>query len=509
LTSLHANYAVESRNNQPDEERTALPQKHKLSIALIALLLVIWGILTIRVDARWYGIQEAPRIWVPAAIRNYHEYGLKTTGLMVIRDVQPTTPENFEYYSHHPPTIIWLPALFTEALGFNELAVRIGFIYATLLSAALFYVLVRRLYDARLAIWATAFYGLTPVTAYYGRVPAHDLLGLVVIFAFAAILVNWLHRPTRARLIALIILAWMAVWTAWTAIFFVGTLGLAGMWLGNKSQRRAIVGFGVVTIIAFIALMGFYQLQWSGSIDSILDAFVWRASNASDDPGTASFTIFQFIAVTLAHTMVLVSIGVFIKSVGGIFALRKRRWDIANIFTLALFMGGLIYQLVFRNASYVHDYYKLMFIPSIAIAAAAFWVYAHQRPRKRILRPIVDGLLIVSVLMSVAVLFIMHHSGHRPWITAVTDWINANANDEDRIMTHLVGKDNMMPLRFYTYRVIDEGVDFADAQQIAADASVRVIYIYCPTIDSTDTLQITGDYQTIPADECQLILLDQ
>jgi hypothetical protein len=57
--------------------------------------------------------------------------------------------------------------------------------------------------------------------------------------------------------------------------------------------------------------------------------------------------------------------------------------------------------------------------------------------------------------------------------------------------------------------VIDEGADFADAQQTAADADTRVIYIYCPTIDSADALQIPDDYPTIPADDCQLILLDE
>lgn len=57
--------------------------------------------------------------------------------------------------------------------------------------------------------------------------------------------------------------------------------------------------------------------------------------------------------------------------------------------------------------------------------------------------------------------------------------------------------------------MIDEGADFADAQQTAADADTRVIYIYCPTIDSADALQIPDDYPTIPADDCQLILLDE
>lgn len=45
----------------------------------------------------------------------------------MIRNEVPTTPENFTYYSHHPPLIVWMPAVTTIFLGENELAVRFGF----------------------------------------------------------------------------------------------------------------------------------------------------------------------------------------------------------------------------------------------------------------------------------------------------------------------------------------------------------------------------------------------
>lgn len=93
-----------------------------MRIRLILLLLLVWGLLVIRLDAPWYGLQEAPRTWVPAGVRNYQTYGLEATGLMVIRNTDPADPADFQYYSHHPPLIIWLPALIAIPVGFNEVA---------------------------------------------------------------------------------------------------------------------------------------------------------------------------------------------------------------------------------------------------------------------------------------------------------------------------------------------------------------------------------------------------
>ncbi len=478
-----------------------MTQKHyRHLITLVALLICLWGVLMIRGSSPWYGLQDAPRIWVPAGVRNYDIYGLDQTGLMVIRNAGPTTAENFEYYAHHPPLIIWLPAITSQFFGQNELAVRYGFIVVTLLGATMLYALTKRLYGSNVALWTLIFYGFVPMIAYYGRVPSHDLIGVLVILVFAYVMLDWLRDPTRSRTLVLIGLAWIAAWTAWTAVFFVGCLGLLAMWLGDKRHRLIVIGLGLVSVVAVIALLGFYQLQWDGTFDSIMNAFVWRASNAVDDPGTRPFTLLEFIFTTIVHTGTFGTIGLLVLSVWGIPFMLKHGTKQANLIVLALFMGFLTYQIVFRNASFVHDYYKVTLIPVMAVAGAMVVVYGWQSPLKRITRPLIASLLLLTVLHAGIFLAFIHNSGNRPWIEAAVAVLQAETTQDDLILTHLVGKDNLYPVRFYAFRNVDEAISFEDALTIADDGA-RIYYLACPQLDDGFVMP-DGDYRSTPAGEC-------
>lgn len=465
---------------------------------LVTLLLAFWGLLLLRADAPWYGIQEAPRIWIPAGVRNYARYGLDETGLMMVRNIGPATPESFIYYSHHPPTIIWIPAAVTQVTGFNELGVRFGFIAITLWSGALLVVVARRLFNMRVALLALLLYASTPMIAYYGRVPGYGQMGVFVGLAFAALLANWLRVPTRPRLLGLICLSALAAWTSWTAVFFVGLLGVVALLPASSTQRRGIVLMGVAGAVALAALFAFYQAQWSGAIDSLLNAFVWRTSNAVDDPGTRSFTAPAFVVTTLVHTVGFTSLGFLLLSIAGLPFLRAaaRRYGVTLL--VGLFLGALVYQLVFRNASYVHDYYKLVFVPAMAISGGLALAHAWHG-RSRWARPLGLALLVVALVQSAGWLAWLHRTGDRPWIDDAVAALNQTAAPGDQIATDLVGKDNLMPLGFYADLNIEEGVSPGEAAAFAGPG--RLVYLLC---DAQAAQGLPAPQATTSAGACQI-----
>lgn len=478
---------------------------YKIQPVLIPLLMLIWAVLMIRIDAPWYGIQEAPRTWIPAAVRNYDIYGIETTGLMVIRNAAPADPADFSYYSHHPPLIIWLPALATTIFGDHELSIRFPFIVVTLLGAVILYVFVRRLYhDSQIAWWSAAFYGLTPMLAYYGRVPGYAQFSMLIGLTFGIVLYDWLRRPTRIRLWALIALTVLSVWTAWTAIAFVAAFAVAAFLIGTWRQKAVMVGLGVVSVIAFALLMGFYQLQWDGSIDSILNAFVYRSSTAANDEQTRSFTAPEFIAVTLAHTAVLGTIGMLVLSLIGVIPAVRHGRRLQNGMLFGMFLGTAGYQIVFLNASFVHDYYKITQAPIMG-TLAAFAVMAGWRSEyRRWTRPLVAALLVVTVVHSTVVMFVWHGSGNRPWITAVVTSIQ-ETEDDSLLVTHLRGKDYIMPVEFYARRDVEEGVSYVEAESLAMETGQQVIYIECPEMMEAEFMPMPEEhYPFSPADECRV-----
>ena len=464
----------------------------------IVLLLIAWALLIFRIGTPFYGVQDAPRVWIAAAVRNYDLYGLENTGLMMIRNTTPTTPENFNYYSHHPPMMVWLPAFTTLPIGFNEIGIRFGFISVTLISVAALFVLARRLYDMRVARWATFFYLIVPMTAYLGRVPGQSQLSLMVSLLFGAVLVNWLRKPNPARFALLIALGVLAVWTAWAAVFMVAFLGVAAFWRGNGRQKRAIVMLACVMLVALIGLLLFYQVQWPDSIDSILEAFVWRTSSASLTEDSESFTAIAFVGRMFLHLISLITPGVTLLALWGILPLRKRD----NLILLALFAGGLAYQLVFRNASYIHDYYKGFMLPAMAISAGAAFVYV--RKTNHYTRPIMDAFLLTTIVISMVFTLGLHNTGHQPWIDAVIKKINSEPEARTIASNIIPNSANgyTTAIEFYTQRPIMWGLDAETARQR------DVLYLYCTPQGVFPAVLMDYTYETVYENECMLFAFE-
>lgn len=471
--------------------------------SITLLLLAVWTIMCIRLDAPWFGAQDSTRLWVEASILNMERYGVENTKLMIVRDLTPVTTGKFAFYSHHPPLSVWIPLLLTRFVGVGEWSIRYASIVMTLISTAAMYALARMLYGRRMAVWATFFYACTPMILYMGRVPWHD--GIAPALVFSLVFVRWLKKPSYTRYLTVIVTIWWCAWTGWPAVFFVTFMGLAGMWLGTARQRQQIVLLGILTAVAVITLMLFYQLQWDQSIESILDAFLWRASNASGRRNTEAFTLVGFFGRMFIHIAIFISLALLILSVWGIPLLQRHGSRFSNTMLLGLFASGMAYQLVFRNASYIHEYYKAFLLPSIAIAAAASVVYVRYNPSTRwILRPVIDGLLVTVVIPTLFIVLVLHLSGNRDDLRTIIDIINSRAQSDTVIASNLVRSEDTasaMPVEFYTYRLIRWGVSPQHAVDLATESGV--FYFYCgePT-EALNELQDKYVYQTIDEDEC-------
>lgn len=480
---------------------THIPKK------LIVVFLIAWALLVFRVDAPFTGGQA--RVWIPAAARNYQIYGLENTRLMVIRNESRTTPENFNYYSHHPPTLVWMPALTTLALGTNEIGVRFGFISVSLVSVAAMYLLARRLYGQRVAFWAAAFYAVLPIIAYYGRIPGYAQLVLAASLLFAAALVNWLRHPTRPRLVALVALAWLVAWTDWDAVFIAWAVGFVALRLATSRQRAVIVGLGMVTLAGIVTLLVVHQLQWSGSFDSLMNVFSWRSSNASYRADDEPFTVGLFLAQNLYHMVTLLTLPFLIMAVWGLVSARKYGNRFGNTILFGLLLGPLAYFLVFRNATFVHNYYKSILAPPFALAAAIAFTHARDDRRiRRLARPFFDGMVIGMVISCGYVFFILHRQDYRPWLVTSAEAITQYATPEDTVLTNLTEPVDAASVAFYTERDVIGKVTPEDAIARAESNRGRVFYLYCQPERETLPEALRG-YDTAPVvdDKLQFCVL--
>lgn len=429
--------------------------------ALVALLLAVWLVLTLRLSEPFYSVDDAMRTWVAGGVRNYDIYGLETTGLMMTRNTAPVAEgESLNFYAHHPPLLMWLPALTTRLVGFHELGMRYIYVVATLLAIALLYAFAKRLFNPRVAFWATLLFALSPMVSYYGQIITFNSLSFVVAFAFASLLYDWLKTPTRKRLILLTGLVALAVWTAWTTVFFIAALSASVLLLGHTQQRITVFGWGFLSIMMFIVLMGFYEVQHSGSIDSLINQFGWRASNATSEPGSQAFTSLEWIEKVSADLLFFGAIGVVLLGFMGIFA--RRYWTRQSVILVgAMLFAALAYHLVFRSASYIHYHYKAIFMPAIALSGGVAWVYWRYEvgaKLKRYTRPIVDTLLLFALLNTLVVFNLYYSTAYQPQLETTITAIKTQALLEQDVWVYIQdsGPDYWQNYRqvieFYTFR---------------------------------------------------------
>jgi 4-amino-4-deoxy-L-arabinose transferase-like glycosyltransferase len=470
---------------------------------IVILLLLMWALLMINLGRPWLGHHDANGVWISSAVRNYHLYGPREVGFLVTTNRAPVdNPDELDYYIHHPPLIVWSVALAGIPFGQSEAAARWLAASATLISLAAFYVAARRLAGNRYALLCVALYGLTPMIAYFGRMPNHEPLALAFIMLFLAIFINWLRRPTTGRWLALAILAVLAMWTAWASAFLLAALGLIGLIYGRPAQRLAVVGLGVMTLLGGLSVIGFYEWQRPGAIDRLADAFIWRTSNVQLRPGDESFTALEFIVVQLAHLVPLA--GPLLLTAGGLGLLMSGWRPVARAVTGALMLGGLAYIVVFSNASYIHDYYKIYLLPGLALAAAMTIMRGFSARRgRRFMRPIIVGLAISSLLIGVVFFWGLHRSAQRDYLIELSEALNQQTTETIAIAGNLPAERGLL-IDFYAWRAIRWQVAPEEVTRLASETAGGITYIYCAT-DAEDHPDGLADYPYESFGNCRII----
>lgn len=467
----------------------------------LVVLLLLWAGLLVRLDAPWWGLGDENGAWISAVVRSYQLYGAAELKFLQVKNLGPASPETYEIYTHHPPLVSWTAALGAALFGFHEASLRFVTACATLLSAAAFYALCRRLSGQRQALWALGFYAFTPMMLYYGRMPDHEALSLLFALMFLAALVRWLRRPGRSQWIGLALLAWLTAWTAWGGLFFVGA-GLAWGFARHPALRRPALALALAMAAAVLILLAYYQLAWPGTLDDLIAVFFHRVSSQSGSRGTEDFTWIEYLVRQVGHILPLMTPSLLILAGAGLVDLLRRspqaeseypeaRVTLAKGMALVLFGAALAYLLAFRNASYIHDYYKIYLSPALAFAASFAAVRWQQG---RFAQPALVGLLIAWVVTGGFFFALLHQSSERPFLDAMTWTIQQETAPEDVILTN---SDYGIPaVAFYSFRDIRRGVSPEAALNIAARAETRVFYIYCAADARLPAALAAYDYTT-------------
>jgi hypothetical protein len=335
---------------------------------------LLCGLLLLHAGDPWRFPNEDNGAWFSAVARSHVQAGLRATrgqDFFQSRESGELVP-----YLHHPPMPGLILAAVFGLLGRDSPGIaRVTFALLHLLTFALLAGIAARLWnpvqESAPYAYALAAAASVPMSAYYGKMPNHEVPGLLFFLLGVFIWRLGPAPPTRRRLI-LACCAWtLAAFTSWHAVLCI--FGWLAMQLGGERRRSATIALGAVAAAATLVVV---QLFWAGN-------WALQASQAASTKywfiGSDGASLLERLGF-LQHAL---SIG--IERYGYLPALLSLAWLVQLVADRArgrrglttqernlvgLLLGSLVYYLLFPRAVSFHAYQGFYVLPFVALTAS-------------------------------------------------------------------------------------------------------------------------------------------
>ncbi len=328
--------------------------------------------------------------------RNYDEIGFVETGLQPIKNWERVEDmSTARAHWHHPPLVNVLVGVSFRLLGPSNAAARLVTVLFALALFWLVYAYTRRRYGPEEACAAVFVLTLLPMHMEYGNIVNYE--PLVLVFGMMAVRILERMReedpgedPRRQRgLLALLCLTVLAAgFSGWTGFILAFALGVDAV---ARAPRRLDV---FVAVGASSALF----LAWC----------VWWLTSTTDPSelvelgrGRVGDVSFFWLAVrTVDRALFYYMPGPLLVAIGWIIARARAQRELDPV--VAIFgLTTLIYVAVFREGTWIHNFYISHVTPAVAVAAGVGAVATSRHASSPKARRLALGFLATLMLLTV------------------------------------------------------------------------------------------------------------
>jgi 4-amino-4-deoxy-L-arabinose transferase-like glycosyltransferase len=292
--------------------------------------------------------------------------------------------------------------------GEKEWVARLVPIVCSLLSVVLLWLLVRDCLGARAATLSTLIFALQPMELYFGRMVNHEPCALMWMLAVLLSLRYWHTTGARWGLEISLLCLLLGMWTAWHVYIFALVVAGGLFAVGRSTERKAGL---VMVALAVVSAVVFFLYVHSVRPDAWKDigGAVSHRMSSTEVRGGAAFSSVQWLQ---KQTQVLVAricpFAWMLAVCRAMIVVRTRFARAENVnwlgwASLSLFLMNALYLIVFRNASYRHDYAGFYFVAPVAmmsgVALDAFFGWLQREDRGRLFRWFGFGAVMLVVML--------------------------------------------------------------------------------------------------------------
>lgn len=322
-------------------------------------------------------------IYAQAAHNNLRVGVLATGGVPATLYFGPLPIPVDAYYVHHPTLLPLLVTASFAMFGEAEWAARLVPVLCSLLSMIFLWLFVRDAVNRRAATLSAAVFATLPMELHYGDMVDFEPCLVMLMLAALLCLRYWLTRDRAFWMWLAGVCCFLAVWMDWPGYLFVLSLVAWLLWKWKKGAPRKFAGFalallGICGVSGMVFLLQIRHVNpdaWSDlwtALTMRLGNGVATGSSASGQGSDVHFTFAEWCR-TIARgiradytipSLALAALGaalIGLKSTGGF---RRAGWGAWH-----MIVAGVLYVVILRNESFIHDFCAFYLIGSIAILA--------------------------------------------------------------------------------------------------------------------------------------------
>ena len=338
-------------------------------------------------EDNWYGA-----VYSQAAHNNLRAGVLASGGVPATLYFGPLPIPKDAFYVHHPTL---LPLLVTGAFavfGEAEWVARLVPVTCSLASVALLWLLVRSFLGRRAAALSALFFVTLPMELHYGDMVDFEPCLVMCMLAALVCLRYWDLTRRRKWAIGAAISCQMALWMDWPGYLFVLSIAAAflGAWLWKqplfpslaprRSLRWALLLLGMVGLSGMLFLLqircvnaGAWEDLWNALRMRLGNHLVTNATGPAPDPPHFSWPDwFRAIYHGMSEDFLLPPFIFAALGIAGILRGWKTseglRW--CGMAVIPMGIAGILYVVILRNESFVHDFATFYLIGALSLLAA-------------------------------------------------------------------------------------------------------------------------------------------
>lgn len=360
--------------------------------AITIVLLVGALLLSVDVTKPFIGQHDWNGVVYGQQAKNFVRYGYLPLRIGATLSAGNRPIDELKFSTHYPPTLPILVSFSYRMFGVSEWSTRLVPIVASVASVLGIFLLGRELVSWRVGFLAGSFTILTPMFLYYGKNPVHEVVQLPFsILAFYAYL-KWCRTSRYTWLLFIIGSLSVAMLIGWPGYYATALIASHGLLFGK--QRRVMSVFFVLSLVLFALYLLHVFLIDPGRFMSLL-------TSASGRIGSYLSTILWFqretrYAINLFTGTLLALSGLWMLKALWRVARRRINGDDALLGFLGLY--GVAHAIIFRDASWFHEYLLFPLLPFLSITSAI----VVNNVIKRLKIHGVKAFFMVSILIAVA-----------------------------------------------------------------------------------------------------------